>query len=74
MEIKVIGKRTGISKKSGKEYLQVGYLAPAVNGVGEFGDSLFLDPSEYKYEEIAIGKKYNAEFNRQGFLQSFKPL
>lgn len=74
MEIKVIGKRQGISKKSGKQYLQVGYLAPAVNGLGEFGDSIFLDPTEFEYEEIAIGKKYYVEFNRQGFLQSFRPL
>ncbi len=74
MEIKIIGKRQGVSKKSGKPYVQAFYLAPVHDGEGEAGDSLFLSPDEYPLNSIAVGKKYTAEFNRSGFLQSFKPL
>ena len=73
MKVKVIGKREGVSKKSGKPYLQVAYLAPMVGGVGEAGDSLFLDPAEHKFESITIGKMYDAEFSRTGYLVGFKP-
>ena len=74
MKIKVIGKREGISKKSGKPYLQVSYLAPMIVGVGEAGDSLFLDPTEHKFDSILVGKMYDAEFSRTGFLVGFTPV
>lgn len=73
MKIKVIGKREGVSKKSGKPYLQVAYLDRMNGGEGEVGDSLFLDPHEYDSGSIHLGKQYEAEFNRGGFLVSFKP-
>lgn len=73
MKVKVIGKREGISKKSGKPYLQVTYLTPMVGGIGEAGDSLFLDPAEHKFADIQIGKNYEADFSRNGFLVAFRP-
>ena len=73
MKIKVIGKRQGVSKKSGKPYLQVAYLDKMNGGEGESGDSLFLDPTEHDYNSVIIGKFYEVEFNRGGFLTSFKP-
>lgn len=74
MKIKVIGKRQGISKKSGKPYLQVAYLQPMIGGEGSAGDSLFLDPAEHDYNAINIGKTYDAEFSRTGYLVGFTPV
>jgi len=73
MKIKVIGKRQGTSRKSGKRYLQVAYLDRMFGGEGEAGNSLFLDPAEYDYNSVTIGKMYEAEFTRNGYLVSFKP-
>ncbi len=73
MKIKVIGKRQGTSRKSGKRYLQVTYLDRMIGGEGEAGDSLFLDPEEYNYQSVIIGKMYEVEFTRNGYLVSFKP-
>lgn len=71
MNVKVIGKRSGISKKSGKNYYQVFYVSKCINGEGDAGDSVFLDADEYS--KVAVGKNYDAQFSRGGYLESFKP-
>ena len=71
MKIKAIGKRKGISKKSGKPYFQVFYLDDCHGGEGKAGDSLFLEEDDFA--KVTIGGEYNAEFSKGGFLTSFKP-
>lgn len=74
MRIKVIGKRQGVSKKSGRPYLQVSYLEKLNGGEGQTGANLWLDPSEYSYDKVIVGKEYDADFNGGGFLVGFKPV
>ena len=73
MKIKVIGKREGVSKKSGKPYVQVSYLEKMNGGEGQVGNNLWLDPKDYDAKTVVVGKEYNAEFNSGGFLVSFAP-
>ncbi len=74
MKIKIIGKRQGVSKKSGKPYVQAFYLNSVHDGEGEAGDSLFLSPEDYPYSKVIVGKEYDAQFTRNGFLADFKPI
>lgn len=74
MIVKVIGKRQGVSKKSGKAYLQATYLEPMVGGEGYAGNSVFLEPQEHNYNDIEVGAEYDIQFSRTGFLVAFEKV
>lgn len=75
MKIKVYGKahREGTNKKTGKPYNfnQIHYLGKAHDVEGQTAETLFLDPEEYPFDGIQVGKEYNVEFNQRGYVVGF---
>lgn len=78
MKIMVYGKAhlEGVSKKTGNPYNfnQVHYLGKARGVEGQAALTLSLDPANFPYNSIVIGKEYTVEFDNRGYPVEFSPV
>lgn len=75
MKIIVLGKtqRSGVSKKTGKDFCGniVYYSTPEEGIEGAIVSDVWLDPNKYPLSDIAVGKTYNLEYEKTGFVRLF---
>lgn len=77
MRINVAGKRNkqGNRKKDGRPYNlnEIHYLGRAYGVEGLGACTLVLDPVQYPFDSIIVGKDYNVEFDGGGYIIDFTP-
>ncbi len=78
MKVRVIGKAhlKGTSKKTGNPYdfIQIHYVGPARNVVGQAGMTFSLDPSIFRFDSIMVPGEYVVEFDNRGYPVEFAPV
>ena len=75
MKVTVIGKsrKQGVSKKTGELYdICNAYVTHPLRGAeGLVAEKVFLNPEQYDFAGIQIGKSYNLDFDANGYLVDF---
>lgn len=68
MLIKIIGKSSGVSKKTGNPYCIAHYVTSKPNVIGQYASNMFVNPQLMSANEIEIGSEYNADYDESGYL------
>ena len=75
MKNTVVGKQhlEGISKKTGNPYSMniVHFTAPEDGVIGVSCNTQNLDPITYPFDSIQVGKEYDLQYNRRGYVTTF---
>lgn len=75
MKVTVIGKfrKQGVSRKTGEVYdICNAYVTHPLRGAeGLVSERVSLNPAQFDFDGIQIGKSYNLDYDSNGFLMDF---